>query len=579
MEIIEQVRHTANILDIASQYTNLIRRGKRYLGLCPFHTEKTPSFTIDEDKQLYHCFGCGAGGDIFTLVMEKENVSFPEAFRYLAEKYHIPLPERKKLSPQYLRLEEQLLKACETALVFFNENLCNSLEGEKALKYLHKRKISDAVIQKLQLGYTPNSWDSLLTCCKEKNIPPDILEKAGLALRQKHKEKYYDRFRGRIIFPIFNLSEKVVAFGGRSLFNEEPTYLNSPDTPIYSKGKLLYGLNLCRNDIKEKNEVILVEGYMDFLSLYQGKVKNVVASLGTSLTENQVSLALRFAPRLIIGYDGDTAGRKAAIRAISLGFEKGAQVKVINLPEGQDPDSLIREKGVEEFNALIDKSIPALRFLIDSHLNKRKITIPEEKAKIARDIVQQIKRIPDSIIQSEYLRQAGEYLDIEESILRSMFEKKSEIQKSDNIGVLLPAEKRLLQIILEDSKIAAQVLTEITEKDFNGLKSESIFKIFHDYFKKEKIPQLHEIKEKIDPGLFKACSQILAEQSEQMPTVREARELIMTLKESSLDRQYRRLQAQLLQLEKKGEKEKIPLLSRKIINIKRLQYELSQRNY
>ena len=265
MEVIDQIKHTASIVEIASQYTTMRLRGKKHVGLCPFHSEKTPSFTVDEEKQLFHCFGCGTGGDIFTLVMEKENLSFPEAIRYLAEKYNIQLPEKKSFSPQMQKLEEGLYKISEDALAFFRRNLFKTKEGEKALEYLRKRKVSDETIQQLKIGYALDSWDSLLNAFKRKGYSPGLLEKAGLVLRRTNKEGHYDRFRGRIIFPIFKLSGKVVAFGGRSLIGQEPKYLNSPDTPIYTKGMLLYGLNFSREAAREKEEIILVEGYTDFL--------------------------------------------------------------------------------------------------------------------------------------------------------------------------------------------------------------------------------------------------------------------------------------------------------------------------
>ncbi|TEU06665.1 MAG: DNA primase, partial [Candidatus Aminicenantes bacterium] len=314
MEIVDQIRQTASIVEIASQYTTLRRRGNKHVGLCPFHSEKTPSFTVDDEKQLFHCFGCGAGGDIFTLVMERENLSFPEALKYLAEKYNIPLPKKREFSPQLQKLEEQLFKINENTLAFFKKNLFTTKEGEKALEYLKKRDISEEIIQKLKIGYALNSWDSLLSFFKEKKVTPKLLEKAGLVLYNQKKDSYYDRFRGRIIFPIFGLTGKVVAFGGRSILNADPKYLNSPDTPVYSKGKILYGLNFSKESISDTGEVIIVEGYTDFVSLYQAGITNIAASLGTSLTSDQVSQTLRFAPKIIINYDGDSAGKLATSR-------------------------------------------------------------------------------------------------------------------------------------------------------------------------------------------------------------------------------------------------------------------------
>ena len=349
MDVIDQIKNTASIVDVASQYTTLRRRGKKHLGLCPFHSEKTPSFTVDEDKQLFHCFGCNIGGDLFTLVMEKENLSFPEALRFLAEKYNIVLPEKRKFSPQLAKLEEKLTKISEDSLAFFRKNLFNTKEGENAQEYLRKREISEELIQKLKIGYALNSWDALLSFFQRKDISPSLLEKAGLVLRRAKKEGHYDRFRGRIIFPIFTPTGKVVAFGGRTIIDQDPKYLNSPDTPIYTKGKLLYGWNFTKDAVREQREIILVEGYTDLLALLQAGIPNVAASLGTSLTSEQVMQASRFESRVIVSYDADAAGIKASLRAISLCFEQGVEIRVLTLPKGYDPDSFIRKYGPKDF--------------------------------------------------------------------------------------------------------------------------------------------------------------------------------------------------------------------------------------
>jgi len=379
MDVIDQIKNTASIVDIASQYTTLRRRGKKHVGLCPFHSEKTPSFTVDEDKQLFHCFGCNTGGDLFTLVMEKENLSFPEALRFLAEKYNITLPEKRKFSPQLLKLEEKLYKISEDSLAFFRKNLYNTKEGEKAQEYLQKRGVSEESIQNLKIGYALNSWDALLNFFQRKSVSPSLLEKAGLVLRRTKKEGHYDRFRGRIIFPIFTATGKVVAFGGRTIIDQDPKYLNSPDTPIYTKGKLLYGWNLTKDAIREQREIILVEGYTDFLALLQAGIPNAAASLGTSLTSEQVMQASRFESRVIVSYDADTAGIKAALRAISLCFEQGVEIRVLTLPKDYDPDSYIRKYGPNEFINKIQESAPGLKFLIDSTIQGRKLESPEQK--------------------------------------------------------------------------------------------------------------------------------------------------------------------------------------------------------
>jgi len=574
MEIIDQIRQVASIVDIASQYTTLIKRGQKYVGLCPFHSEKTPSFTVDNDKQLYHCFGCGAGGDIFTLVMEKENLGFPEALRYLAKKYNIRLPDKKKFSSQKLKLEEMLYKISENALAFFKKNLFNTKEGQKALGYLEKRKISEEIIQKLKIGYAMNSWDALLSYFQGKNISPGVLEKAGLVLRRQKKEGYYDRFRGRIIFPIFTETGKVVAFGGRTIIKAELKYLNSPDTLIYTKGKLLYGINFCKESIREKGEVILVEGYTDFLSLYQAGITNCAASLGTSLTTHQVSIARNFAPRMIISYDGDDAGTKASVRGISLCFERGVQIKVLTLPDGMDPDSFIRKSGVDKFKSLVQNSTGGLKFLINTLIRKTNLEIPEEKAKVVNHVLTEIEKIANPFIRSEYLKKTSEHLSINEEDLRAMIRQKSKGGETETKGYFLNAEKRLLQVLFENSSFTTTIFNNMNEQDFKGLKSEPILHALSQFFRNGKSPNFNELMKKIDPSLRTLLSEILQETREK-PTIEKVKDYIQALKKHAREKQSEEINAQISKLERSGEQEKILSLLRQR---QKITEELSQQN-
>ena len=552
MEIIDQIKQAANIIEIASQYTNISKRGKSHIGLCPFHSEKTPSFTLDIERQLYHCFGCGAGGDIFTLVMEKENLSFPEALRHLADKYNITMPEQKKLSPQFTQLKEDIGRINELTLGFFRKNLFKTKEGKKALDYLHKRKISDEIIQKIKIGYAINSWDSLINFFSEKKVSPSLLEKAGLALRRQNKEGYYDRFRGRVIFPIFSDTGTVVAFGGRTLFDAEPKYLNSPDTPKYTKGKLLYGLNFSKEDIRNKSEVILVEGYTDYLSLYQSGITNCAASLGTSLTSDQVNIAHRFAPVITTCFDGDVAGRKAALRAISLCFEKGVQIKIMILPRESDPDSFIQKHGPGKFESLKDKSRPALEYLVDFNSHKKDMKSPEARTQVIRTIYSEIEKIADPILKSHYIKELSEYLFVDEKVIRSIVRQKTERTQEKKTSDFLPAEKRLLQIIFEDSQIAVKVFDTLQSEDFLGLKSEEIFSTLRDNIINKKPLNIHEFKQKLTPSLFSSLSEILVEKGQEA-TTEEAMDCMDALKKFSLEKKWGKLNTQIAMMEKKGE--------------------------
>jgi DNA primase len=584
MEIVDQIRQTASIVEIASQYTTLRKRGNKHVGLCPFHSEKTPSFTVDDEKQLFHCFGCGAGGDIFTLVMERENLSFPEALKYLAEKYNIPLPKKREFSPQLQKLEEQLFKINENTLAFFKKNLFTTKEGEKALEYLKKRDISEEIIQKLKIGYALNSWDSLLSFFKEKKVTPKLLEKAGLVLYNQKKDSYYDRFRGRIIFPIFGLTGKVVAFGGRSILNADPKYLNSPDTPVYSKGKILYGLNFSKESIRDTGEVIIVEGYTDFVSLYQAGITNIAASLGTSLTSDQVSQTLRFAPKIIINYDGDSAGKLATSRGISLYFEKASEPEILILPENLDPDSYLRKYGIDKYITHLKKGgIPLIKFLIKLFAPENGIKTVEEKINIATKIIEIILINPNTIRGSEYLKQVSEYLALDEQVVRDSIRvkqsRKESAEKSEEKVTFLLAEKRLLQILLEDKRIASYVFPEMKEEHFQGLKTEPIFAALTEYSKKGKEPDFNELRQKIDPSLSSSLAKALLLEKEQAATVEEAFECLNALKQFSLENRKKELKAEIISMEKKGDKEKLRSLLIQRQDIINELSSLSKRNY
>ena len=560
MEIVDQIRAVAALVDIASQYTTLRKRGSKYVGLCPFHAEKTPSFTVDSDKQLYHCFGCGVGGDVFTLVMEKENLTFPEALKSLAQKYNIPLPQQSKITSQALRLEEMLAKVNEETLAFFQKSLRDGPEGKKAQEYLKSRGISEQTVQTLKIGYAPNSWDSLLKHFEAKGVSTELLLKNGLIVPGQKREGFYDRFRGRLMFPIFNLTGKVIAFGGRTLFNAEPKYLNSPETPLYSKGRVLYGLNFTKDAVRNKGELILVEGYTDFSALFQAGFTHVAASLGTSLTSFQVELAQRFAPGMIINYDGDSAGLNAALRALSICFEKGLHASVVVLPEKLDPDGFLKKYGPDGYTARLAQTVPAMKFLIKMRGHGRDLKVPEEKARLVNEVLAEVQRIPDEIVRGEYLALAAEDLGVEESLLRKRLERPAPASKKDEEReFFLPAEKRLLQILIGHPSLTPGIFAEVKDGHFAGLKGEAVFTLIQDCFHQEREVLLHELSQKTDPILARHLTRVLLETSAE-PTESEAHDCLDALWQITLRGRLRALKAAVTQAEKKGEREKLSAL-------------------
>jgi DNA primase len=556
MEIIDQVRQASSIVEIASQYTTLKRRGRKWVGLCPFHTEKTPSFTVDEEKQLYHCFGCGVGGDVFSLVMERESLTFPEALKSLAERYHVPLPAYQRVRPEVLKLEEKLFKTNELALAYFRKNLTGTAEGKRALEYLKKRGLSDETIQALKIGYALNAWTALIDDFKTKDVPVSLLEKGGLALPGNRPGEYRDRFRGRVIFPIFSLTGRVVAFGGRTVVDAEPKYLNSPETPLYSKGKLLYGLNFTKDAIRQEGTAILVEGYTDFSSLYQAGIMNVVASLGTALTPWQVGQAMRFASRLVVSYDGDSAGRTAAARAVPLGLEKGLNIDVLVLPDDLDPDSCLRKHGRDRYLALMKKTVPGLDFLIDSLAAGARMAIPEEKGRVARAVVKEIEKVPDAVARSEYLRRASAKLGVGEELLRNIIEAKAPDKGSEEPGLFCPAEKRLFQILMGDPSLAPYVFAECGEEIFQGLRSEPVFRYILECFKNDRSWSFPGLQGQVSPALQSQLAHALFEKSSG-GSVEEAQECLRSLRKVHLQNRLKDIQQRIARSEKKGEKEEL----------------------
>jgi DNA primase len=553
MEIIEQVRQAASIVEIASQYTTLKRRGRKWVGLCPFHSEKDASFTVDEDKQLYHCFGCGVGGDVFSLVMEKESLNFPEALKVLAEKYRIPLP-RRTVHPEVLKLEEKLFQINEQAMAFFRKNLFNTEEGMKALSYLKKRGLGEKTIQALKLGYAANSWNGLIGFFQAKGVAPSLLEKGGLILPGKKRGEYYDRFRGRVIFPIFSLTGKVLAFGGRTVFDAEPKYLNSPDTPLYSKGKLLYGLNFSKESIRKEGWAVLVEGYTDYSALYQAGLTNVVASLGTALTPFQVTQLQRFAGQAIVNYDGDDAGAAAALRAVPIFFEKGLHVRVLTLPDKADPDSFLRKHGPEKYQAFLKKALPGLSFLVRSLSKGTRLDIPEERGRIARTVVKEIEKIPDAVARSEYLKQASEELGIAEEILRRIVGTREPGKGPAAAGHLCPAEKRLFQILMENQAVAPYVFAEADDEIFEGLPSEGAFRYMIGCFRNNTAWSVHGLKGQVHASILSQLSEALIEKSSET-SVEEAQECLKSLRKIHLQNRLKDIQQKIARSEKRGEKE------------------------
>lgn len=416
-EKIEEIRSANDIVDVISQHVRLKKRGKNFTGLCPFHQEKTPSFTVSSEKQVYHCFGCGKGGNIFTFVMEFEKVSFTEAVRSLAEKAGITITYTEADQEQQSEIES-LYNVCRFAGLFFHTNLTKTDEGRSALEYFHQRGFSDETIRTFGLGYALNSWDGLVVRSKEEGLKREDLLKAGL-IRTRDDGSDYDYFRGRAMFPIFTTTGRVVGFGARKLRDDDPLgkYINSPETPIYNKSRILFGLFHSKDAVRSEENALMVEGYADLISLYQAGIQNVVASSGTALTEEQVQLISRYTKKLTLVYDADSAGSAATLRGMDVALAQDLDISIVELPEGEDPDSFVRKSGGKEFRKLLDQNVSFIDFKAKQFLRAGAFATPEGKTQAVRSIVQSIAKMKDELKRNFYIKDVSTKYDIYESVL------------------------------------------------------------------------------------------------------------------------------------------------------------------
>lgn len=417
-EIIDEVRAATDIVDVIGALVPLKKRGKNFLGLCPFHQEKTPSFNVSPERQMYHCFGCGVGGNVFTFLMEFEKISFVEAVKTLAERAAIQLPTQAPEQGEPKKPEEDLYNICRIAALHFYENLHNTNEGTLALEYFKFRGFTPETLKTFGLGYSMQSWDDLLQHAKEQNITAEKLEQAGLA-RQRDDKSVYDYFRGRAMFPIFSRTGRVVGFGARKMYDSDPLgkYINSPETPIYQKSRILYGLFQAKEAIREKQYAILVEGYADLISVYQAGFRNIVASSGTALTREQIRLLKDYAPKIIVMYDADSAGSAATLRGVDLILEQGLDVRVVELPEGHDPDTYVRKVGPKAFQERLDGSVSFIDYIARRYEREGKFTSPEGRAETVHALVQLISKIEDEIKRNFYIKQIANDYDLPEATL------------------------------------------------------------------------------------------------------------------------------------------------------------------
>lgn len=485
---IDEIRDSVNILDIIGSVVRLKKSGQNHKGLCPFHNEKTPSFMVNPAKQIYKCFGCGEGGNVFSFIMKDQNITFYEALKQLAEKTGIDIPKIQR-DPEERSDLEKYYSINDFATDYFKNNLWESPAGKKALEYLRGRGFRDETLEKFEVGFSFDDWEGLVKSAVKASFNRELLLESGLALRKNPNSSPYDRFRNRIIFPIKNQFGRSVGFGARKFDDSEgPKYVNSPETPVYHKGRMLYGLFQNKEVIRKQDRLILVEGYTDVMALYEYGVHTACASLGTALTPNQARLINRFTKNVILLYDSDSAGIKAAIRGTETLFQSNLDVHVVSLGENSDPDSFLRENSVEIFEQTVKNSKSIIEFYADGFKNTQTTLSYNEKSRRIREMIELISSVQDPLKRELMLKEIGEKLSTDvKTIFKEFYRQRKarsrysrapgqEDKAPENIDVEIdPVEKELCYILVNDPEIASRLVKQINRDDLRNAYTIELF--------------------------------------------------------------------------------------------------------
>lgn len=500
-DIIAQVIDRCDIVEIISSHVPLKKAGRSFKGNCPFHHEKTPSFVVNPDKQIFHCFGCGVGGNVVGFVMKQDRLEFPEAIRMLAKSVNVVIPQTKGGNVQTTNMRQLVFKVNDSAAQYFHKNLLfdKGKPAKEARAYLKKRKISLETAEQFQLGFAPDQWEGLIGHLRDKGISLNLMEKAGLIIPRDNGQGYYDRFRNRIIFPILDTQAHYRAFGARALESDKEDkvtakYINSPETVVYVKGQHLYGFHLAKQAIGQEDFVIIVEGYVDCIMPYQAGVINIVASLGTALTVEQIRLLHRYTKNVVMLFDMDPAGESAMLRSFDTLIEEGMSVKVARLAERHDPDSFICEYGVEAFRGKIGEAQTLFEYKLDILMNRYEVKAIEGKARISGEMLQTVDKFDNAVLRAEYVKRLAQALTVPEQALatelkkiRQMTGEKKVFGKNNDPKVpvvkqLRVVESDILKLLLEEESFVAATKDELSVSDFQDEQIREVISKIYDLF-------------------------------------------------------------------------------------------------
>lgn len=604
-QFIDDLRRQADIVRVVGDYVTLKKKGANWMACCPFHQEKTPSFSVNPSKDIFYCFGCGKGGSVFNFVMELEGVSFPESVRIVAEKAGVPLPVMVDDKRHEARRKEadEVVQLNSWALEFWERQLQDGgAEAAGAREYVEGRGISDETRNLFRLGYAPNSWDALGAHLKTQGASAGQIERSGLVVK-KDAGGYYDRFRGRLIFPVMDAQGRPVAFGARAMrAGDEPKYLNSPETAVYTKGRHLFGLNLSREEIRRKKFAILVEGYLDLIIPFQHGVRNVVASLGTALTGEQARLLGRFARKVVVNYDGDRAGISAAKRAIEVLLPEEFEVKVLVLPDGADPDEFVRARGVEEYNKRRGQAVPHIQFVLEKALSGRNLRNPAQKAEAVEEVLPFVRTVRNTIQRREYFDMMMDSLRVEEAGLRQELwrtvgardaktsaatdDVKKRIVRAETAAPTV-AEQRLLELLVHDAELRRQLLPHLEESDYAELPTAAVFRALREIDARGASVDFSTLGAMTegDPFASDIVPLVLMHEPERAEGeatdqfFAEAESCLMTLRLMSYDRRIKELASEIAQADRAGDEARRDRLVMEDLELKRRRTTLLPRTH
>jgi DNA primase len=589
-ELVQRIKRESDILEWVSRFVSLKKTGQNWLGLCPFHSEKTPSFTVSPSKQVYHCFGCGVGGDVIGFLMKMDGLTFPETVKLLAERLGIPiLQQRGAEANRAEQLREELYRIHRDATDYYHTVLLNAPEAQRAREYLHVRGILKQTIDAFSLGFAPPGWNGLQQVLTRKGWSPEQIEKAGLIIAKDQpassRKHYYDRFRERIIFPIFDLQNRVTGFGGRVLDGSLPKYLNSPETPIFNKGRQLYGMDKAREASGKCGYLVIVEGYFDAIAAHQAGIHPVVATLGTALTPDHLERIHRFVQTVKLIFDPDDAGIRAALRTVDLIIPSSVAGEVVLLPKGEDPDSFIKNRGAEAFNQLLNQSMKLLDFAIRQGLSDPGARTIEGKLKIVDRILPAVRNVKRPVERSYYVKHLAESLGLEE---RELSKELSQFGVSKTTAAApasqsslppFPQEEKILIHLLVHRRVTAQrLLQEIDQAHFTDERLRQIFSYCVESSQsggeamRLDMPSRSDIA---DPQLASILSALMVQEPDYDDSQQTLKDCIRTLRVKKIRKAMKSLESEIRDAEQSGNSPQVKSLLDQLVGLKKMSLEVN----